>query len=102
MNFNRTATINVAYLFSEMMDDFLDEDFGEGYTLDDGGKKCSLFLVDASPKMFDNCNARCAFTTALSVRISITEVICSHFVFRKQFPTCHGMLVMRDLLVVHT
>lgn len=54
-------------------DEFMDEDFGEVSTLtEDGGKKCTVFLIDASAKMFekyenDDSDNDCAFRRALKV-----------------------------------
>lgn len=63
--------------FSGMDEDeefMADDDFGEASTSTpaDGGKKCTIFLIDASPKMFekyqddDSCDD-CAFRRALKV-----------------------------------
>ncbi|VDK62692.1 unnamed protein product [Onchocerca ochengi] len=54
-------------------DEFMDEDFGEVSTLtEDGGKKCTIFLIDASAKMFekyenDDSDNDCAFRRALKI-----------------------------------
>lgn len=54
-------------------EEFMDDDFGETSTfaLVDGGKKCTIFLLDASPKMFEkyenNSQYDCAFRRALKV-----------------------------------
>lgn len=63
--------------FAEMDEDdeFMDDDdFGEASAsaLTDGGKKCTIFLIDASPKMFekyenDDSDNDCAFRRALKV-----------------------------------
>ncbi|KAL4002218.1 ATP-dependent DNA helicase II 70 kDa subunit (ku70) family protein [Acanthocheilonema viteae] len=51
-----------------------DDDFEDAYTsvLADGGKKCTIFLIDASPKMFekyenDDSHDDCAFRRALKI-----------------------------------
>ncbi|OZC11510.1 hypothetical protein X798_01368 [Onchocerca flexuosa] len=54
-------------------DEFMDEDFGEVSALtEDGGKKCTIFLIDASAKMFekyenDDSDNDCAFRRALKI-----------------------------------
>ncbi|VDM42657.1 unnamed protein product [Toxocara canis] len=55
-------------------DDFDDEDFEGAYLLSDAGKKCTIFLVDGAPKMFEKYqhdgeddSPDCAFRRALEI-----------------------------------
>lgn len=50
-------------------DEFLDDDFGEASVLSDGGKKCTIYVIDASPRMFEKSvdSNDCAFRRALKV-----------------------------------
>lgn len=60
------------------VDEFLDEDLGEAYLLTDGGSKCTIFLIDASPNMFqknvsEDAGYDCAFRRALMVKLFLSN-----------------------------